>query len=368
MIILYIVLGLVAVVIVFFTWFFVVFLKIPKIEVPVGASKEERVACIDAWLTKLHEQHKFNGAILIANNNEPLLAKAYGFTNAHMNEELTINSSFRLASVSKQFTAAGIMLLKEKKLLDYEDEAGKYIPELPYEGVTIRHLLNHTSGIPDIYLSLAKLHKDTIEVLSNEKAVQLLIDAAKPFQSAPNEKFKYANTNYILLAHIIEIISGKSFEAFMQDELFRPLGMTNTRVWNLLSKEATFAHKTSSFKHFRGKNIKEMPPTFIDGVAGDGAVFSSIQDFLIWDKFWYENDLLSEENLAEAFVKPTLNNGKTSDYGFGWIVAGELVWHNGAWLGANTVIMRNVAGKTSLVLLDNSSNIYFSNIVKRLNK
>ncbi|MEM1124992.1 MAG: serine hydrolase domain-containing protein, partial [Bacteroidota bacterium] len=180
-----------------------------------------------------------------------------------------------------------------------------------------------------------------------------------------NEKYQYSNTNYILLARTIEVVSGLSFEAYMQKELFTPLGMSNTRVWNLLSKDKTFKNKTDDFDNARG-NPKALTPTFVDGVAGDGAVFSSAKDMFLWDKFWYGNPLIGQENLQEAFKKPTLNDGTISDYGFGWIITEKGMWHDGAWLGARTVIIRNTEHKNCLVVLDNSANVFFDEILKAL--
>ncbi|AXT54259.1 beta-lactamase family protein [Aquimarina sp. MMG015] len=365
-VILYIILIGIVAVIGFFVWFFVFYLQVPALKIPKDASQTERVTQIDKWLEQLHTDRKFNGGVLITKEGIPLLAKTYGFTNVSRNIKLTNKSSFRLASVSKQFTASGIMLLKERKQLDYDDLVSTYIPEFPYKRVTIRHLLNQTSGVPDAYMSLAEKNKDSIDILTNQIAINLLVQNHPKVNFEPNEKYQYSNTNYILLARIIEIISNQSFEDFMSERIFTPLGMKNTRVWNLLSKDTTFKHKTDGFEDMAGE-VREIKPTFIDGVAGDGAVFSSIEDFVIWDQFWYQNDLISEENLKEAFKKPTLNNGKKSNYGFGWVILSEdTVMHNGVWLAANSYFVRNTKKKTSFVLLDNSSNLFFNKIIKNL--
>ena len=141
--------------------------------------------------------------------------------------------------------------------------------------------------------------------------------------------------------------------------------MQNTRVWNLASKEPRFDNKTSDFRNLFGTS-SAINPSFIDGVAGDGAVFSSVKDFVTWDKFWYKNKLIGEDHLKEAFTKPVLNNGQTSNYGFGWVITDYGMWHNGAWLGANTMIIRNTEKKDCLVILDNSSNTHFQKIVNQL--
>lgn len=364
-----IILGIIFLVIVlassFYAWFYFYFLKVAGLKVPSVATTAERVAIIDAWFSDLQKANKFNGAVLVKKESEILLAKGYGFTSHRKEVSVTANSSFRLASVSKQFTATGVMILKEQRELSYDDLVTKYIPDLPYKKVTIRNLLNQTSGIPDIYMKLARDNKSEISILTNEMAVDLLISENKPADNEPLVKYEYSNTNYILLARIIELVSGLAFEEFMGKELFTPLGMENSRVWNLLSEEDTFANKTVGFENLQGETTV-VKPNFLDGVAGDGAIFSSISDLAKWDDFWYGNPLLSEENIAEAFTKPVLTDGTSSDYGFGWLITENGMWHNGDWLAAKTILIRNTKRKTCIAILDNSSNLFFDKIIETL--
>jgi CubicO group peptidase (beta-lactamase class C family) len=363
---LYTILGIVLIIISFSIWYFVFFLQVPELNIPKNSSERKKVFLIDQWLEELYSEKKFNGGVLITKEGKSVLAKTYGFTSSKKTEKLENNSSFRLASISKQFTASGIMLLKEKELINYDDLVSKYISNFPYNDVTIRNLLNHTSGIPDSYLYLAKKAKDNIGVLTNEKALKLIIENKLENHLEPNNAYEYSNTNYIILARIIELISNQSFEKYMKENIFIPLGMHNTRVWNLLSEDKTFKGKTDGFEDLAGE-IREINPTFVDGVAGDGGIFSSIHDFIIWDTFWYKNKLISNENMKEAFKRPTLNNGKTSNYGFGWVIINEdVVMHNGAWLAANSYFIRNTKKKTSFVLLDNSSNLFFNKIIEHI--
>lgn len=318
-IVLYIILGIVILVIGFFAWFFTFYLTVPEIKLNAEMSETERIEAIDIWFQNLQESYKFNGVVFFSKNGRILLSKGYGFTDYQKDKILTNESSLRLASVSKQFTAAGILRLIEKNLVNLDDDVKKIIPNFPYENITIRNLLNQTSGVPDIYLELAEKNKEDIDILTNQKAIELIIEEQRKINFKPNEKYEYSNTNYIILARVIEIISEFSFEEYMKREIFVPLGMNNTRVWNLLSDESTFPNKANDFNNLKG-NVTELKPSFIDGVAGDGAVFSSANDMLIWDRFWYQNDLISEAILKEAFKKPELLNGMKSDYGFGWLL------------------------------------------------
>ncbi|WP_299457192.1 serine hydrolase [uncultured Microscilla sp.] len=327
-----------------------------------------KIKAIDGWLKEQHKKGAFNGTVLIVQKGKTLLMKGYGYTNYRRNKKLTPQSSLRLASVSKQFTAAGIMRLHQKGLLKYDAPLSKYFKNFPYPKATVRQLLTHTSGIPDVYMELADKHDDLVgEVLSIQEVVKLL--TAFPNKNKaykPNERFQYCNTGYVLLAAVIEKVSGESFEAYMKKELFDPLKMKNTRVWNLFSAQKTFANKTTGFWYASGKYHLHTP-SFLDGVAGDGAVFSSVEDFVIWDKFWYGNSLISPQNLKEAFKPVKLNNGKISKYGFGWqLESNTRVSHTGSWLGARTAIVRDTKAKVCLVVLDNSTNKKMYKIMNKL--
>jgi len=362
---LYIILGVLTLIIGFICYFFIFFLQVPELKISQETSEVKKIEIIDNWFTSLQEQYKFNGAVLFAKDGKALLAKGYGVTNHKRDIKLTENSSLRLGSVSKQFTAAGIMLLKEKGEINYDDLVSKYISDFPYKAVTIRNLLNHVSGVPDIYIELAESNKENIPILTNQIAVDLLIDEKRETDTKPNKKFQYSNTNYIILSRLIEVITELSFEEYLKTELFDPLGMKNTRVWNLKSEEKTFENKADDFSNIEGYP-SAVEPTFLDGVAGDGAVFSSANDMLIWNDFWYQNPLIKQTNLKEAFKKPILNNGDTSNYGFGWIITENGMRHNGRWLGAKTIIIRNTEKKTCIVILDNSSNVFFDKILEQL--
>lgn len=350
-------------------WAFKKMTNVEKLEVSVTETQSNKVARADEWLSKLQKDNKFNGAVLLIKNDSVLLKNTYGYTDFTRKEKLTNQSSFRLASVSKQFTGVGIMLLKEQGKLNFDDPIINFFPNLPYPNVTVRNLLNHVSGIPDVYMDFPKKYKKEIgNALTITKVISLLQKENLPLVNEPNEKYVYNNTGYVLLAGIIEAVSNTSFESFMQEELFDKLGMKNTRVWNLVSEKDDFKNKTSSFENILGEVI-ELKPDILDGVAGDGAVFSSIEDMVLWNSFWNQNSLLSKETIKEAFKTSKLNNNTQNNYGFGWIVINnDAHWHNGSWLGARTTIIRNIKLKNCIVVLDNSASLNTDSIVKELVK
>jgi CubicO group peptidase (beta-lactamase class C family) len=273
-----------------------------------------------------------------------------------------------LASVTKQFTAAGILRLVEQGQIELDQPVGDHLQDFPFAGVTVRHLLNQTSGIPDVYMSLAKQHRKEFGDSLRITDVVDLIRRHPPRAKLPGDEYRYSNTNYVLLAGVIESVSGMSYEDFMREELFEPLGMKHTRVWNRVSAIQEFPERAEDFEAIGSIRVP-LPLTWIDSVAGDGAVFCSLQDFLIWDEFWNGNPLVSDRVLGEAFVRPKLNDGSLSDYGFGWLMrgrSGRLVMHNGRWLGAGTYIMRDAGSGLCLVVLDNSQNHRLGRIAVRL--
>lgn len=350
-----------------FSGFYYLRQNIPALTVPAGADKEQVIESIDQWLNDLNKNGDFNGAVLFAKKGKPLLAQGYGYSNAAKTKHLNKHSLFRLASLSKAFTAMGVLFLEDKGLLDVDDLVVKYIPEFPYVDVKIRHLLNHTSGIPDNYMDLGAEQKGKLARITNKIAIDLVNKAKAKAPNPPLETYRYNNTGYITAARLIEIVSGKTFENYMKSEVFEPIGMKHTRVWNLLSSEVTFENKVNDLKR-TNNGFEERSPSFIDGVAGDGAVFSSLKDFITWDSFLYHNTLIKPEILVQAFESPTFLNGKKGGYGFGWNILEDGQTHDGSWLGARTYILRNTTDKSLLVLLNNTGASNLRPILSELKK
>jgi CubicO group peptidase (beta-lactamase class C family) len=347
-------LGILAVVFLVFVAFVGAVLYVtnaPTLEVAKGDSESVRLEKTEAWIQGLHDSGNFNGGVLIIKNGKTILSRCWGHTDASQEKEITSKTSMRLASVSKQFTAAAILVLAEQEKIGLDDLVVDHLKGFPYDDVTIRHLLNMTSGIPDSYMDLANEHKENLgECLEVSDVVDLVATYPRARSNQVNEVHRYSNTSYVLLAAIVESASGLSFEQFMDDELFGLLAMKNTRVWNLVSKDETFPGKAKTFS-----GSSDLEPTFLDGVAGDGAVFCSLDDFVIWDQFWRGNDLVSPDLINQAFARPRLSDGSRPNYGFGWVIEGDGHWHNGSWLGAATYTWQDE--NLYVVILDNSSSL-----------
>ena len=330
-----------------------------------GADQEDKY---EQWLISLAERRKFNGIALYIKEGKTKYELCLGFRNPNNHEPINEHTIFRLASVSKQFTAVGIMVMvKQKKLQNgYDTLVKDLISGFPYSQVTIRHLLNHTSGIQADYMKLARKHKSSgNEILTSDRVMQLICSFPPEEIPPPLTQFQYNNTNYVLLAGIIERVSGKSFEEYMGEYVFGPLGLNETRVWNLSSRTKLEELNNVAIDYDAYLNTKPRlnPPTWIDGVAGDGGIFSSLSDLKKWVNMMESNSLLSKEEIEEAFRSPVLENGKKTNYGFGWVLKDDVIWHDGQWLGTNTYIAKNRSKNTSFILMDNSGNLRFTKIL-----
>ncbi|MBT8243896.1 MAG: beta-lactamase family protein [Winogradskyella sp.] len=323
---------------------------------------------VNKWLTLLVKKKKFNGVVYIntIDNGEIIIKNK--FRTFEEKDLIDEDTSFRLASVSKQFTAFAIMLLHKEKKIHYDSKINLLIKDFPSSKVTIRHLLNQTSGITVDYISLAKKYKKQENyILSISDATELICKHTDK-NIVPLVFFQYNNSNYIILARIIELISELSFEDFMKKNLFDKLNLNKTFVWNLLSTEDIHLkdNVATGFEAYLKSKPIDIKPSWIDGVAGDGAIFSSLNDLKKWLLFWEGNELLNHKEIKEAFKKPILVDGSESNYGFGWVIEDNHIWHNGKWLASNSLIIKSLTDNKSLISLDNSTNIRFNKITKIL--
>ena len=202
-----------------------------KIKVELTLQQKVFSNSIDSLASKRHKQGIFNGVILVAEYGLPIYSKAFGYSNFKTKELLTEHSVFQLASVSKMFTATAILLLQQKGFLSVNDSVRHIIPDFPYEGLIIRHLLTHRSGLPR-YMVVTDVHWPRDSMLTNEDMHSVMVANPPKRYFSPDFRFNYQNTNYAYLALIVERVSGKSFDNFVRDHIFEPLGMYNSRVYS----------------------------------------------------------------------------------------------------------------------------------------
>ena len=327
---------------------------------------------------ELNEKDGFNGAWLYAEKGEIVSKGVLGFRDPENTLPITEDTIFQLASVSKTFTSAAVMLLMRQSLLSPEDRITKYFPELAaYEGVTVRHLLNHTSGIPDYFDDadwFRKIWKEEKRVPGNDEILRFLRETkAKPY-FAPGEGLHYSNTGYNLLALLVERLSGVPYEAFLQKNIFKPAGMTATRCCHIRRDGVPFENHARATVFEDGKYVADVDSAAygdvvaFDGLNGDDYVYTNIFDMLKWDRVLREGKVLTPEEQNLMYTPAKLKNGEdavydeykgmTLGYGFGWGTGrdkelGRIVSHSGGMPGVATWFERFIDADRVLVILSN---------------
>jgi CubicO group peptidase (beta-lactamase class C family) len=317
----------------------------------------------------------FSGVILVADKGKPIYHKAFGFANVETKQSLDTASIFELASVSKQFTAMLIAILNEEGKLNYDDRVEKYLPGLPYKGITIRHLLTHTSGLPD-YQNLMDEKWDKSKVATNEDVLLHLKKFHPVSLFKPGEKYEYSNTGYVLLGSIVEKASGKDFVALCRDRIFTPLGMTSTNIRTKKEKDsiANFAlgyiFVLERNKYVRADSFPSSNYTiWLGGRKGPDRISSTSSDLLKWDQALSSNRFVNSHTMNEIFSPAKLNDGSFSSYGFGWMlksdsVLGKVVYHTGDNPGYKTEILRYIDQDKTVIALCNNAHKQFDDLVQ----
>jgi len=310
---------------------------------------------LDSIFHFLHKKRGFNGTVLVTKYNEVIFKGAFGHADLAGKNPLTTETAFQLASVSKQFTAMAIMILKEQGKLNYEDFVQQHIPDFPYQGITVRHLLTHRSGLSNYTYFSDELWPDRQVPMTNDEVINLMSIHRPPIYYQPDTRFDYSNTGYFILASIVEKASGMPFAQFLQENIFRPLEMNNSFFFTeaMLFEKVALGHTG---------NRRKRSPDYQDTVLGDKGMYSSVEDLYKWDQALYTDKLVSRETLEEAFTGSGARIGKNAeDYGFGWRIkklsnGDEVVYHAGLWHGYNTYLLRNPKDHSAIIVLSNVAN------------
>ncbi len=316
------------------------------------------IAKLDSFY-KVQVRAGFNGSVLLQEKGKIFYERYYGYQNKEAHNVLRYNSSSQLASTSKTFTGAAILYLYQHKYLNINDKVKDYLPDFPYQDVTIKMLLDHRSGIPDYLKWYGRYVKDTKTPVYNDDVLELF-KKYKPKQDfKTNTAFKYSNSNFLILASIVETVTEMKYSTFMQKYIFEPLGMKNTFVYDPadgLPTNATISYKS---------NWTREPDMFADGVYGDKGIYSTVRDMYLWDQSFYQKKLLSNETMELAYGPCSFEKPGIKNYGLGWRMlcfpsGNKIVYHNGWWHGNNTVFYRFIKDNMTFIILGNkyNSNIY----------
>jgi CubicO group peptidase (beta-lactamase class C family) len=314
---------------------------------------------VNQELDELLKRRRFNGSVMVAHQGKAVYQRHMGFANFADQREFDVtNNVFQLASVGKQFTAMAIMILQEKGALEFDDEVNMHIPDFPYPNITIRHLLNHTSGLQNYMYLIEHYWKD--DRLPNQNdLLQIFLDRTLPLNFTPGRRFSYSNTGYAFLALVVESITGQTFAKFVKDEIFDPLGMKHSFVFvpDQTVPESIIPLLSSGHERM-GRHQRVIPFDNLDGIAGDKGVFSCLEDLLKWDNALSNNTLISEQTSISAFERGRLRNGYAINYGFGFRIRKEqendIIYHNGWWRGFRTSYVR-LPDNTLIVILNNTN-------------
>lgn len=329
----------------------------PKIS---DAEKSKYHDLVENFLQTNLLKGKFNGSILIAKEGVPVYEEYIGYKNIKTKDTLTAETPLQIASTSKPFTAAAILRLVQEGKLGLDDPASKFFPLFPYPDVTVKTLLNHRSGLPNYLYYMEDGGWNRTTAATNADVLATLQNWQPQRAYRPNANFNYCNTNYVLLALIVEKVSGVSFPQYMKSTFFDPLGMQHTFILTINDS----ARLTPSYDGYG----KEWPLDFSDGSYGDKNVYSTPRDLLKWDQAWYRGAVLNQQLTDSTFMGYSNERPGTHNYGLGWrllniIPNGKTVkYHNGRWHGFNSAFARLTDEKVTIIILTNkfNRNVYFT--------
>lgn len=323
---------------------------------PLSKSEKEKLYKeIDYKLNRSLLRTSFNGAILIAKNGTIIYEKYVGTKKPRSKDSDSINAetSFQIASTGKTMTAAAVLKLAEEGKLNLEDSVNKWFPGFPYPGITVKMLLNHRSGLPNYLYYMEKGDWDRNKLASNRDVLNTLMQWKPGRAYAPDRRFNYSNTNYVLLALIVEKASGIPFPDYMRRNIFEPLGMNHTFVHTMNdARDVLMSYQP---------NNALWTLDFSDGPYGDKNIYSTPRDLLKWDQSFYTHRILSEKMLDSAYTPYSNERPGIHNYGLGWRMLNlpngkNVYYHNGHWHGFNSAFARLVDDHATIIIIGNKYN------------
>ena len=332
---------------------------------PVALFAQNNTVVFDKYMQVQTDLYQFNGNVLVAKNGKVIYKQSFGYADYDTKIKLDSNSIFDCGSIAKEFTAVGILMLKDKGLISYSDTIRKFFPELPYPKITIQQLLTHSSGMPDGFGLITKFF-DHNKIASNADMIRLLASEKPAAYFKPGEDLMYSGTAFILLASIIEKISGQSYNAFMDENIFKPLGMNYTKVVNgprSVEKIPGFAYgfvySEELKKYVRADSMQTGWTSYLSGFTGEGMIITTTGDLLKWDRAQKLHSLLTEatqqEMVSTQFEKKTFPFVR---FGYGIRVGkndlGNYVFHNGSFPGYVGMLIRYTDDDVTIAVLSNN--------------
>ena len=328
--------------------------------IPLAKAVSDRIyAGSKKWHDSALRPGSFNGGMLVAKNGNIVFEEYTG--NGHLKRHDAVDSlmPFHIASVSKTFTAMAVLKLWQDGKLNIDDLYSKYFPAFNYPGITVRNLLSHRSGLPNYLYFMETLGWNKDSLLHNQDIFNSLIARKAELTNigTPNTHFAYCNTNYALLALLVEKVSALKFPDYLQQTFFTPLHMNHSFIFNTLDTS-----KVNPSYDWRGRII---PLNYLDGVYGDKNVYTTPRDLLIWDRALTSNLIFTQKTLDEAYAPYSHEKGGVKNYGLGWRMniypnGKKTIYHNGWWHGNNAAFLRLLQDSATVIVVGNkfNKNIY----------
>lgn len=331
------------------------------------AEKERIRKYAEAWYDSSLVNRGFNGGIIVAKKGNIVFEAYRGTGHIAQKDTITDSSSFHIASVSKTFTAMATLKLWQDGRLNIDDELSKYFPSFNYPGVTVRSLLNHRSGLPNYVYFMEAQGWDKKQYVKNEDVLDYLVNKKATLANigSPNTHFAYCNTNYALLALLIEKVTGQKYPDFMKQTFFDPLKMKHTFV-----ADSTMLRSLMPSYDWRGQLI---PMNYLDAVYGDKNIYSTPHDLLIWDRALTSGKIFTTKTLQEAYMPYSNERPGIRNYGLGWRMniypnGKKMIYHNGWWHGNNASFVRLLEDSATIIVVGNkfNRNIYHAKEIAKV--
>ena len=349
---------------------------------PVENQDAPNAEKVDELLAPWTKGNTPGAAVIVIQNGKVLLKKGYGLADLETKRPITPDTAFRLASITKQFTAMAVMMLADQKKLSFEDSLSKFFPEFPSYArkVTIRQLLNHTAGFPEfeqLWLQTGRIDcdwprssktdrscfepdsRDTLELLAGVRILRF----------TPGARYEYSNSGYVILGQIVEKVSGKSLAQFFREKIFRPLGMRRSVLDDETGPE--LLNVAVSYKH-DGDVYKDIDYTPLNLIYGEDNIFSTVEDMSKWDQALYTEKLVKAAMFKEAITPGKLNDQTSVPYGFGWrlgkVCGLDAMFHRGEWAGFQNDILRFPSEHFTVVVLSNAKEFDPEKITEEISK
>ncbi|RFZ83026.1 class A beta-lactamase-related serine hydrolase [Mucilaginibacter terrenus] len=316
---------------------------------------------IAAFMEHLHKVSGFNGNVLVAKKGKILYEGSYGWANHLTRDSLKLDSKFELASVTKTMTGTAIMQLWERGKIKLDQDVRDFFPDFPYEGVTIRLLLTHRSGMMNYVYFIDGVfrseHRDQRKGVSNKEAMAMIAQYKPARFNKPNVRFLYNNSNFMVLGSIIEKVTGQSYADYMMQNIFKPAGMTHTAVYSKAVYDKipvdVVGHDRNSWKYSVAQN-------FLDGPVGDKGIYSTVGDLYVFDQALRAGKLMKPATQDSAYTAHNPMIRGHFNYGYGWRIFEapneKVVYHTGWWHGFRHIYLRDLKNDVTIVLLGNLVN------------